>query len=78
MPHKDESQSVYSYPFSSLFFILFRHLFCEYFDKENQTLLRFQEKNLTKASFLMILSGSEVAYQRTDGVLVIPLGCLKN
>lgn len=47
-------------------------------DKAAQILLRFQEKNPTKASFLMILSGSELAYQRSDGVLVVPLACLKN
>ena len=29
-------------------------------------------------SFLMILTGTEVAYRREDGVLVVPVGCLKN
>ena len=29
-------------------------------------------------SFLMILTGTEVAYQRADGVFVIPIGCLRN
>ena len=29
-------------------------------------------------SFLMILTGTEIAYRREDGVFVIPLGCLKN
>lgn len=28
-------------------------------------------------SFLMILTGSEIAYRREDGVYVVPLGCLK-
>lgn len=29
-------------------------------------------------SFLMVLTGGEFAYQREDGVLVVPLGCLKD
>lgn len=29
-------------------------------------------------SFLMVLTGGEFAYQRNDGVLVVPIGCLKN
>jgi predicted AAA+ superfamily ATPase len=28
-------------------------------------------------SFLMILTGTEIAYKRSDGVLVVPIGCLK-
>jgi hypothetical protein len=29
-------------------------------------------------SFLMILTGGLLAYQRKDGIWVIPIGCLKN
>ena len=29
-------------------------------------------------SFLMILTGTEIAYRRDDGVFVVPIGCLKN
>lgn len=29
-------------------------------------------------SFLMVVTGGEFAYQREDGVLVVPLGCLKD
>lgn len=29
-------------------------------------------------SFLMVLTGGEFAYQREDGVLVVPIGCLKD
>lgn len=29
-------------------------------------------------SFLMVLTGGELAYRRDDGVLVVPLGCLKD
>jgi hypothetical protein len=29
-------------------------------------------------SFLMVLTGGELAYQRTDGVLIVPIGCLKD
>ena len=41
------------------------------------------EKNIdtdkmNKPSFLMILTATKYAYKRQDGVLVVPLGCLKN
>lgn len=29
-------------------------------------------------SFLMVVTGGEFAYQREDGVLIVPLGCLKD
>jgi len=29
-------------------------------------------------SFLMVISGGQYAYRRDDGVLVVPIGCLKN
>lgn len=35
-----------------------------------------QEK-MGKPTFLMVLTGGEYAYQRDDGVYVIPIGCLK-
>ena len=45
-------------------------------------LLRLQEKidteKMGKASFLMILTGGQFAYQRPDGVYVVPIGCLKD
>ncbi len=45
-------------------------------------LLQLKNKiNTTKMkepSFLMILTGSEVAYRRDDGVFVVPIGCLKD
>lgn len=35
--------------------------------------------SMKKPSFLMVLSAAdEFAYRRTDGVLVVPIGCLKN
>jgi hypothetical protein len=33
---------------------------------------------MREPSFLMILTGTELAYKRKDGVLVIPIGCLKD
>lgn len=33
---------------------------------------------MKKPSFLMILTGTEIAYQRSDGVFVVPIGCLKD
>jgi predicted AAA+ superfamily ATPase len=29
-------------------------------------------------SFLMVLTGTEIAYQRKDGVYIVPIGCLKD
>jgi len=33
---------------------------------------------MSAPSFLMVLTGSGVAYQREDGIYVVPIGCLKN
>ncbi len=33
--------------------------------------------SMGEASFLMVLTGTEFAYRRTDGVFVVPLGCLR-
>jgi hypothetical protein len=30
------------------------------------------------SSFLMVLTGGEMAYKRKDGVWVVPLGCLRD
>ena len=35
-------------------------------------------EKMREPSFLMILTGSEIAYRREDGVYVVPLGCLKD
>lgn len=35
-------------------------------------------KKMREPSFLMILTGTEFAYRRPDGVFVVPIGCLKN
>lgn len=35
-------------------------------------------KKMKEPSFLMILTGTEIAYQRQDGVFVVPIGCLKD
>lgn len=39
---------------------------------------KVDEKKMGKASFLMILTGGQFAYQRKDGVWVVPIGCLKD
>lgn len=45
-------------------------------------LLKLKEKvnteKMREPSFLMILTGTEIAYQRADGVFVVPIGCLKH
>ena len=35
-------------------------------------------EKMREPSFLMILTGTEIAYRREDGVYVVPLGCLKD
>lgn len=35
-------------------------------------------EKMNSPSFLMVLTGGQVAYKRGDGVLVVPIGCLKD
>ncbi len=37
-----------------------------------------QSHQMPKPDFLLIITGSDYAYQRKDGVLVVPIGCLKD
>ena len=39
---------------------------------------KINTEKMREPSFLMILTGTEIAYRREDGVFVIPLGCLKD
>jgi len=39
---------------------------------------KIDDKKMGKASFLMIITGGQFAYQRKDGVWVVPIGCLKD
>jgi len=47
---------------------------------KNLLLLRskIDEEKMGKASFLMIITGGQYAYQRKDGIWVVPIGCLRN
>ena len=51
------------------------------FDQAAANLQKISERvdtdKMKKPSFLMILTATEFAYQRPDGVFVVPLGCLK-
>jgi hypothetical protein len=40
-------------------------------NEDNRTRLR-------EPDFLMVLTGTEMGYQRKDGVYVVPIGCLKD
>jgi predicted AAA+ superfamily ATPase len=46
-----------------------------------ENLLKLKEKintdKMRKPSFLMVLTGGQFAFQRQDGVYIVPLGCLK-
>ena len=39
---------------------------------------RIDEDKMGEAAFLMIITGGQYAYRRQDGVLVVPIGCLKD
>ena len=51
-------------------------------DEAAANLLKLSEKvdigKMNSPSFLMVLTGGQVAYQRPDGVLVVPIGCLRD
>ncbi len=36
------------------------------------------DQRMKKPEFLMVITATEYAYQREDGVWVVPLACLKN
>jgi len=46
-----------------------------------ENLLKLKEKidadKMREPSFLMVLTGGQYAFRRKDGVLVVPIGCLK-
>jgi len=50
-------------------------------DEAAKNLLALKERidttHINPPSFLLIITGTEFAYQRKDGVLVVPLGCLR-
>lgn len=39
---------------------------------------RVNTQKMREPAFLMIITGEGFAYQRKDGVFVVPVGCLKN
>lgn len=51
-------------------------------DEAAEHLLKLKNKvntdKMKEPSFLMILTGGDLAYQRNDGVFVVPIGCLKD
>lgn len=51
-------------------------------DEASANLLKFRDRvdtqHMKKPSFLMVIYGGQVAYQRPDGIYVVPVGCLKD
>jgi hypothetical protein len=39
---------------------------------------KIDAEKMGEPSFLMVLTGGQYAYRRKDGVLVVPIGCLKD
>ena len=52
------------------------------FDKASKNLKSLSEvintDKMNKPSFLMILTGTKLGYKRDDGVMIVPVGCLKD
>ena len=52
------------------------------FDKASRNLKSLEAiidtEKMNKPSFLMVITGSKMGYRRHDGVLIVPIGCLKN
>lgn len=52
------------------------------FEKAAENLKKFSEiiddKKMNKPSFLMILTGTKLGYKKEDGVLIVPVACLKD
>lgn len=51
-------------------------------EKAAKSLIKLKNKvnteKMKEPSFLMVLTGTEFAYQREDGVFVVPIGCLRD
>jgi predicted AAA+ superfamily ATPase len=51
------------------------------FDKASENLLKLEERidteKLGKPAFKMIITSTGYAYKRQDGVIIVPIGCLK-
>jgi hypothetical protein len=51
-------------------------------DEATQNLLSLKNKidtgRMKSPSFMMVLTGTDFAYKREDGVYVVPIGCLKD
>jgi hypothetical protein len=51
-------------------------------DKASENLLKLKEKideeKMQSPSFLMVLTGNGFAIKQKNGVLIVPIGCLKN
>jgi hypothetical protein len=39
---------------------------------------RINQDKMGEASFLMVITGGQYAYRRNDGVLVVPISCLRD
>ena len=51
-------------------------------DEAAENLIKLKERidtnRINEPSFLMIVTGTGYAYKRKDGILVVPIGCLKS
>lgn len=45
---------------------------------ELETLIEDKNPKIGKPEFLMVITGTDMAYTTSNGVLVVPIGCLKN
>ncbi len=47
-------------------------------DKASVNLFKLAKIAETKPEFLMVVTNGQMAYQRPDGIYVVPLGCLRD
>jgi len=51
-------------------------------DKACENLIKLKQivdsDRMNEPSFLMVLTGTEYAFQMKNGIWIVPLGCLKN
>ncbi|MDR2267238.1 MAG: hypothetical protein LBE09_06630 [Christensenellaceae bacterium] len=47
-------------------------------DKAAEIFLKLRSLVVKQPVFLMVLTATDIAYRRPDGVLVVPVGCLKD
>ena len=43
-----------------------------------KNLIKEKQKKMGEPLFMMVITGTEIAYKTENNVLIVPIGCLKN